>query len=127
VPQGIDAGGDILPAVERLQRQGLLEAGDPNVIAQPNVQEHTLSASAAPGAASAVLTSAHASLSSCVHPAAEDLSAVEALQAGDATPAGVAGLPITAAAGAALRAAGAGAVVVLLAGAVTGMRRRRTG
>jgi hypothetical protein len=127
VPQGIDAGGDILPAVERLQRQGLLEAGDPNVIAQPNVQEHTLPAAASPGAASAVLTSAHASVSSCVHPDAEDVSAVEALQAGDATPASVGGLPITGAVGTALRAAGAGAVVVLLAGAVAGMRRRRSG
>jgi hypothetical protein len=124
VPQGIDAGGDLLPAVERLQRQGLLEAGDPNVVAEPSITQHTL-ATGSPLSADAVLQKAqHGSLDSCAHPSVEDTSAVEALASG-ATPTGIASLPTTGAGVAAARSAGAAAAVVLLAGALGGMRRRR--
>lgn len=125
VPQGIDAGGDILPAVEALQRQGLLQAGDPNVVAQPSIQEHTLAAGS-PVAADAVVKGSHGSLSSCVQPdATEDVSNVEALETGGATIAAVVATPNTGAAGAAARAAGVGALAALVCAGLGGMRRRR--
>jgi YVTN family beta-propeller protein len=124
LPQGIDKGGDILPAVERLQRQGLMEAGDPNVIPQPSIQEHTL-ATASPTPADAVESGGDGSLQSCVNPDAETLSVVEALGIGSAV-GGIPALPNSSAAQAATRAAEAAAVVALLAAATGARRRRRT-
>jgi DNA-binding beta-propeller fold protein YncE len=125
VPQGIDRGGDILPAVERLQRQGLIAAGDPNVVVQPDVVEHTLP-EASPATADAVLTSARKPLNSCVQPDAEEMSSVQGEAVGNATgAAGVLALPSTAAVAAAAGAAGAAAFAALLAAGVMGARRRR--
>jgi hypothetical protein len=44
IPQGIDQGGELAPEDEALGRVGALAAGDPNVVAQPSVAEHTLPA-----------------------------------------------------------------------------------
>ncbi|HXA27450.1 MAG TPA: bifunctional YncE family protein/alkaline phosphatase family protein, partial [Candidatus Angelobacter sp.] len=123
LPQGIDKGGDILPAVERLQREGLMEAGDPNIVPQPAIQQHTL-ADASPSPADAVETDARGSLHSCVKPDASPVSDVEDLSTG-VQAANVVGLPDTAAAQAATRAAEAAAVIALLA-AAAGARRRRS-
>jgi hypothetical protein len=124
LPQGIDKGGDILPAVERLQRQGLMEAGDPNIVPQPAIEEHTL-VDASPAPADALVTAAKRdSLRTCVKPDAEPASDVEELASGRAQVSNVVGLPDTAAARAATRAADAAAVVALL-GAAAGVRRRR--
>jgi hypothetical protein len=120
LPQGIDKGGDILPAVERLQRQGAMEAGDPNIVPQPASAEHTL-ADASPASADAVETGDHGSLHTCVQPSDTEMaSAIEPLAVG-----GAIGLPSTAATQAAGRAAAAAAVVALLVAAAAGARRRR--
>jgi hypothetical protein len=42
IPPGIDKGGDLLTTDLLLGRQGALAAGDPNVVAQPHIVEHTL-------------------------------------------------------------------------------------
>jgi hypothetical protein len=42
IPQGIDQGGELAPEDEALGRIGALVAGDPNVVAQPNVSQQTL-------------------------------------------------------------------------------------
>ena len=42
LPSHIDWGGDLAPEVQFIGHQGALEAGDPNVVQQPNVVEHTL-------------------------------------------------------------------------------------
>jgi hypothetical protein len=48
MPPGIDNGGDMLTADLLLGHQGALAAGDPNVIAQPQIVEHTLPAGSPP-------------------------------------------------------------------------------
>jgi YVTN family beta-propeller protein len=48
MPPGIDNGGDMLTADLLLGHQGALAAGDPNVIAQPHIVEHTLPAGSPP-------------------------------------------------------------------------------
>jgi len=42
LPSHIDWGGELAPTVQFVGHQGALEAGDPNVVAQPQVVEHTL-------------------------------------------------------------------------------------
>ena len=69
IPPGIDNGGSALPADERLLRQGELQAGDPNVVTEPAVTEHTLpttSPAAAPSLPSAPPGTAGSPISGCL-------------------------------------------------------------
>jgi hypothetical protein len=48
MPPGIDRGGDLLGYDLAIGRQGALQSHDPNVVAQPDVVEHTLPSSSPP-------------------------------------------------------------------------------
>jgi hypothetical protein len=64
--------------VERLQRQGAWEAGDPNIILQPAIEEHTLP-DASPSGASDVVTSTRRPLRSCVTPDPDPAAPIDPL------------------------------------------------